>query len=176
MRTTAVFFLLLTTTAMAGPRQDMLAGIARCQAFADEHIFLDCVYGAAQPVRAELGLPPAPATQLRLVPQAMPGAPVSAPVYAPVTASAAPPPSHDSGFTLFGDGTGMTAYSFDKHGLFTVTLADGSVWKQYANDTNFAHFSGKPRNYSVSINTSDSGITRMTVRGEGGPYRVERVK
>lgn len=167
MRATLTILLLLTATAMAGPRQDMLAAIARCNAIADERMFLDCVYGAAQPVRAELGLPPAAAAQQRLVPS------ITAPLTAPAAAAAAAP-SHD-GIRLFDDSLHMTAYSFDGHGLFTVTLSDGSVWKQNSNDTNFAHFSGAAARYPVSIIAGDYG-SRMDVRGEPGPYRVEQVR
>jgi hypothetical protein len=56
--------------AQALPRDDMIAGISRCIIITDERTFLDCVYGAAQPVRAELGLPPAPILQQNLVPAA----------------------------------------------------------------------------------------------------------
>src|SRR6478735_1294857 len=64
----AIFSFGLIAGAEATPRDDMLAGISRCTVFADEKTFLDCVYGAAQPVRDELGLPPAPQSQTRLVP------------------------------------------------------------------------------------------------------------
>ena len=45
--------------AMAGPRDDVLYGISRCGGIADDRTWLDCVYGAAQPMRAQLGLQPA---------------------------------------------------------------------------------------------------------------------
>ena len=167
MRATLTIFLLLTATAMAGPRQDMLEAIARCNAIPDERLFLDCVYGAAQPVRAELGLPPAAATQQRLVPA------ITAPPTAPATTTTAGR-SHN-GLNLFDDSLHMTAYSFDGHGLFTVTLSDGSVWKQNPNDTNFAHFSGAASRYPVSIVAGEYG-SRLDVRGEPGPYRVELVR
>jgi hypothetical protein len=54
--------------AHAAPRDEMLAGISRCKSIIDEKTFLNCVYGAAQPVRAELGLPAAPVAQQNLVP------------------------------------------------------------------------------------------------------------
>ncbi len=54
--------------AMAGPREDSRAGIARCDQIVDDRGWLDCVYGAVQPMRARLGLAPAPDFQQRLVP------------------------------------------------------------------------------------------------------------
>jgi hypothetical protein len=54
--------------AHAGPRDDVKAGSARCDTISDDHTWLNCYYGAAQPVRAELGLPAAPDAQQTLVP------------------------------------------------------------------------------------------------------------
>ena len=50
------------------PRGAVRAASQRCDSITDEHTWLDCYYGAAQPVRAELGLPPAPVSQQSLVP------------------------------------------------------------------------------------------------------------
>lgn len=54
--------------AQAGPRDDVKSASVRCDGINDDHTWLNCYYGAAQPVRAELGLPPAPVTQQTLVP------------------------------------------------------------------------------------------------------------
>jgi hypothetical protein len=84
---------LLASPAFADPRSDVMAGAQRCAGIADNRTWLDCFYGAAQPMRAILGLPPAPVNQQRLVPPAL-GAPVysapSPPVYA-APSYAAPP-------------------------------------------------------------------------------------
>ncbi|HWU55632.1 MAG TPA: hypothetical protein VN175_09035 [Rhizomicrobium sp.] len=153
---------IFSSTAWAGPREDTLAGISRCAALPDDRTFLDCLYGAAQPMRARLGLQPAPVAQQRLVPPLAP-APIQAP---PPNAGTAPNAS-----PLY-----MTAYSFDKRGLFTVTLSDGSVWHQDASDTNFAHFGGKASSYRVTLVAGEYGKSRMNVRGEPGPYLVEQVR
>ena len=55
-------------TAHLSPRDAVRAASQRCDSITDEHTWLDCYYGAAQPVRAELGLPPAPVSQQTLVP------------------------------------------------------------------------------------------------------------
>src|SRR6201996_57344 len=60
------------TTAWAGPRDDVADGVSRCNRIADDRIWLDCFYGSAQPMRARLGLTPAPASQTRLVPSSGP--------------------------------------------------------------------------------------------------------
>jgi len=172
---------LCAAPALAGPRDDSLAGISRCAALPDDRTFLDCAYGAMQPLRAELGLAPALAAQQRLVPPVDPSLSRSMPP--PRAQAALPPPAapaNNSGGMFSGmftsNGLHMASYTFDRRGLFTVTLSDGSVWKQDTNDTNFAHFSGKPANYSVTVHPGDYGKARMVVRGEDGAYVVEQVR
>jgi hypothetical protein len=164
--------------ALAGPREDTLGGISRCAALPDDRSFLDCIYGAVQPMRGALGLPPALAAQQRLVPPANPA--LMRNMAPPTTMGAAPGASASKDAGIFGGLTGgaslrMASYSYDRRGLFTVTLSDGSVWRQDANDSNFAHFGGKPSNYPVTILHGDYG-DRLDVRGEPGPYRVIRVR
>jgi hypothetical protein len=179
MRKLAVFsvFILVTSTVAvwAGPREDTLSGISRCASLPDDRTFLDCIYGAVQPMRARLGRSPALPAQQRLVPPADPSLTQTAPPRAEPASPGAKPAGGLLG--LFSDGERhMTAYSFDKRGLFTVTLSDGSVWRQDPNDTNFAHFGGKASNYAVTLVTGEFGKSRMSVRGEAGPYLVEQVR
>src|SRR3954465_6266043 len=68
-----------TLQAHADTRDDIRAAIERCGVINDNRVWLDCVYGAIQPMRAQLGLQPAPEFQQRLVPPAQ-------------AAYAAPPP------------------------------------------------------------------------------------
>ena len=48
---------------LADAREDVVSGLTRCAALADDRQWLDCYYGAAQPMRAWLGLSPAPSTK-----------------------------------------------------------------------------------------------------------------
>lgn len=59
--------LLFGTPAQARPRDEAMAGAYRCAAISESRRWLDCYYGAAQPVRAVLGLAPAPPAQTNLV-------------------------------------------------------------------------------------------------------------
>jgi len=56
----------LVAPAQARPRDDALSGAIRCGAIADSRQWLDCFYGAAQPMRAALGLAPALQAQVQL--------------------------------------------------------------------------------------------------------------
>jgi hypothetical protein len=83
--------------ALADARQDVMFGAQRCAGITDDRTWLDCFYGAAQPMRSQLGLPPAPANQQRLVPQLAPAyaAPAyAAPTYAPPAAPAYAPQNY----------------------------------------------------------------------------------
>lgn len=58
--------LVLAAPASARPRDDALTGAIRCGVIGDSRQWLDCYYGAAQPVRAALGLGSALPGQLKL--------------------------------------------------------------------------------------------------------------
>jgi hypothetical protein len=167
---------------LADPRDETLAGISRCASISDGRTFLDCIYGAAQPMRASLGLPPAPLSQTSLVPPP-PGRPGSSQVNAAsrtnITPVTHPQPAAGGLFSQIFGGSApalhMASYIFDSRGMFTVTLSDGEVWKQVATDTNYADWRGPAANYIVSLIDTSAG-TKMDVKGEPGPYAVQRLR
>ena len=170
-----------TSPALADPRDETLAGISRCANISDDRTFLDCIYGAAQPMRARLGLPPAPPSQTGLVPPP-PGRPGSSPgmVSSRTNIPPANPRPGDSGLLsqIFGGSTPalhMASYIFDSHGMFTVTLSDGEVWKQVATDTNYANWRGPAADYIVALVATSVG-TKLDVKGEPGSYTVQRLR
>src|SRR3954470_20087892 len=50
----------ILTPQAAATREDVMLRLVRCAAIGDTRQYLDCYYAAAQPMRAELGLAPAP--------------------------------------------------------------------------------------------------------------------
>ena len=175
----ALLGVLPAISALAGPREDTLAGISRCANIRDDRNYLDCIYGATQPLRGSLGLPPALPAQQRLVPPAQSATQIapSSPTVAPVTRTA----SQNGGLLgrIFGTGAPelrMSTYTFDKRGLFTAVLSNGEVWQQDSNDTSYAHFGGRASDYVVSLTTTEFGGTKMDVRGEPGSFTVRRVR
>jgi len=58
--------LCVAASAQARPRDDALSGAIRCGVIADSRPWLDCYYGAAQPVRAALGMGSALPAQIAL--------------------------------------------------------------------------------------------------------------
>ena len=185
------YFLLLAllpvAPAIAGTRDDVMSAATRCAGITDDRSWLDCYYGAAQPMRAQLGLIPAPAAQTTRVPPAPGAARVysvappmpAAPAAAPARQVAAPPVSTGFFGGIFGASTDdikMAAYQFDKHGMFTVRLSNGQAWQQISDDTNFAHWRGAASNYKVSVAEGGFGHAELTVENDGQTYEVRRAK
>ncbi|HEX4105258.1 MAG TPA: hypothetical protein VHX92_03405 [Rhizomicrobium sp.] len=169
----------LGRAAQADTRGDVLSGIARCGAIADDHTWLNCLYGAAQPMRGQLGLPPAPSSQTSLVPAAVP----SSPHFSAATpaAPAAPAPKESSGFfsRILGGAAVITAmpltdYRFDGQGFFTITLANGQVWEQ--RDGPLAHWQGPASKYVATISKGAVGSFNLSIAHEGARYKVRRIR
>jgi hypothetical protein len=153
--------------AKAGPRDDSRAGIGRCDQIADDRQWLDCVYGAVQPMRARLGLSPAPEFQQRLVP----GGALRPPPQRPMAMAPAAPVQKRADNWVH-----LTAYSFDRHGMFTVTLPDGTVWQQQADDVNYAHWKDPASHYVVSVGEGMGSHGVLVLENDGNEYQVMRVR
>ena len=240
----------LAAPAQARPRDDALSGAFRCASVADSRQWLDCYYGAAQPVRAALGLAPALAGQIKLaavppgggaprdegvrdevmasaagcnrvsgdrpwldcyyaaaapmrvqlglsapagaaprpapVPQAIPQPLPYAPPPRPAAPSGPPPMPRSTGLFngMFNDikpavrNVPMQSYSLDKKGAFTVTLADGEVWKQSEEDQVYhpAHWREAGPNTLVTISPDAMHTFTMVVSGEQRIYKVKRIR
>lgn len=176
----AAIWLVAIHPATAEPTRDAVMGAAgRCEGIPDNRVWLDCFYGSAQPMRALLGLAPAPESQTRLVPA--PGAAYGG----AAVARRAPAPVREKSGGFLSDIIGdtkplannmpMTAYGFGRDGKFTVTMADGHVWQQAESDIKLAKWNRPAASYRVDItNGSSTDLYNMRVRGE--IYKVTRVK
>jgi hypothetical protein len=187
MKRALLFGAVLLTTfshaVQADTRTDVKSALNRCDVFADDRTWLNCIYGAVQPMRGRLGLPPAPASQTNLVPS--PGA---MPQYAPPPpmpqmASAPPPVQQQRGgesFMSFMTGgqkvltnVPLTAYGTDQDGLFTITLANGEVWHEMAGSP-LPHWHGPASHYMVSITKGSMDSFNLVI--EGIQYKAKRVR
>ena len=153
-----------------------MAGAARCAGITDDRTWLDCFYGSAQPMRATLGLPPAPPAQIKLVPP--PGA-----SYSTTVANRSSPPQRSRG--LLADFLGsskpvvsnvpMESYQFARNGTFTVVLKNGQTYRQEESDIVFAKWNRPAGTYLVTIIASSDKFD-LKVKGEPGViYRVRRL-
>ena len=181
--TGSVAWLMASSAAMADPTRDaVMGGAARCEGIPDNRVWLDCFYGSAQPMRATLGLAPAPESQTRLVPG--PGTSYgggASPGVAPVVRRA--PVKKSEGFfsSIIGNtqplayDMPMTAYGFGRDGHFTVTMSDGHVWQQAESDIRLAKWKKPAPSYKATINNGAS-TDLYDMRVEGVVYKVTRVK
>jgi hypothetical protein len=171
-------------------RDDVLANAKSCAAISDYRQWLDCYYGAAQPLRALLGLPPATAEQQRLS-AGVRAAP--APAAAPSIASAnrfgltedekVPPqqfglPRNESAENVDHISARMTAFTMDRNGSFTATLSNGQIWRQVSGDIGHAQWEKSPQLvvYNVTIEHGLLGSYNLRVQGKPGQYKVVRVQ
>ena len=160
--------------AMAGPREDSDAGIARCASLGDDRAYLNCIYGAVQPLRARLGLPPAPEAQIRAVPPvAAASAPISPrPAAAPSAASSRVPSE-----AAFAGGMRerMDNFTFGRGGLFRLMLENGEMYRQDPNDAPRAKWSGRGSDYQVFVIKQGPRNAVMKVAGDPNVYRMQKI-
>src|SRR4051812_5551859 len=84
---TATVGLLLALPAFADTRDEVVQGILRCATITDDRNWLDCTYGAQQPMRTKRGLPRPRQSQQERGPHA------SAQMIAPMGGSVFPAPA-----------------------------------------------------------------------------------
>jgi len=149
-----------------GPRYQVTAEALRCNGVADERQWLNCYYAAAGPVRAQLGLPPAP--------QAPPPIPGNAPMVASARPGGQPAPGHAALPTA--GWVQMSSYRFNRNGIFTIVLANGQQWQQLSGDTNLAHWHKPAESYQIRITRGALHSLNLKVKGEAANYKVERAE
>lgn len=174
--------------ALADAREDVVHGMTRCAAITDDRQWLECYYGAAQPMRAWLGLIPAPQSQLRLLqgqpqPQAMAATPLPATVSRAAVRSGPPPMPKRSGlFDLMGGADvvknqPVQSYELGRDG-FTVTLPDGQVWKQTDADAekNPVRWRQPASSMRVTVSQGAMHSFNLVVNDENAHYKVTRIR
>lgn len=175
---------------LADAREDVVNGMTRCAGLTDDRQWLECYYGAAQPMRAWLGLPPAPQSQLKLLQQtSQPATDVAPAVALPATVTRAavrtgpPPMPKKSGvFDVFGgsdvvNNAPIQSYQVTASG-FTVTLPDGQVWKQTEDDAakSPVDWNGPASSMRVSITQGALHTFNLVMGDEGHHHKVTRIR
>lgn len=144
-------------------RYQTTGDVLRCNALSQDRQWLDCYYAAAGPVRAQLGLSPAP--------QAPPPLPAGR-VIDPSVSQGAPAQTTRLVFPI---SSRMASYSFNRYGQFTVVLANGQTWRQLSGDTGAAHWTRPAAGYTVQISRGALRSFNLKVRGISNEYKVERI-
>lgn len=176
--------------AMADAREDVVRSMTRCAAYTDDRQWLDCYYGAAQPMRAWLGLPPAPQSQLKLLQDQLQSSTAPMPASLPSTVTRAavrtgppPPPKRSGIFDIFGGSdvvrnTPVQSYDMSRGGNFTVTLPDGQVWRQTDEDVlkNPVHWTQSASSMRVTISQGAVHTFNLVVNDENVHHKVMRIR
>jgi len=166
--------------AVADTRDDIVAGIQRCGVINDNKVWLDCVYGAIQPMRSQLGLQPAPEFQQRLVPP--PQTAFAPPAPAPARMATRPAPTKRHGFfdnflnappvTV----SKMASYRYEKNGAFVVALENGQEWRQSDITGGTVTWTRAPASYTVTITQGAFGSYSLRTSDSPQTYKVQPVK
>jgi len=170
-------------TVLADAREEVVSGLTRCANLTDDRQWLDCYYGAAQPMRAWLGLSPVPQAQLKLL-QTQPQ-----PTTLPTTVSRAavrtgppPPPKRSGILDMFGgedviNNTPIKSYEVAGGG-FTVTLPDGQVWQQTEDDASKHPVRWRQPASSMRVTISQGAMRsfNLVLNDENQHYKVKRVR
>jgi hypothetical protein len=172
------------TPAQADTRDDILAAIQRCGVIHDNKVWLDCAYGAIQPMRAQLGLQPAPEFQQRLVPPAQMAIAPAPPAASAPPARAASRPALRKRHGFFDNLLNappvsvakMASYRYEKNGAFVVALDNGEQWRQVDATGGSVSWNRAPANYTVTVTQGAFGSYSLRTSDSPATYKVEPVK
>ena len=158
-------------------RGDVMSAVLRCYQMPEDRQWLDCYYGAAQPVRARLGLSAGQqASALNILDPAgqhvagRPGPDGAAEDQFGLATSRAR--GRDADHVV----ARMTSYEFSRFKIFTVSLSNGQVWRQLSGDTTYAHWNKPAASYTVTISHGAFGSFKLQVKDIPAVFKVERVK
>ncbi len=174
---------LVPSVAFADAREDVVSGLARCAHLTEDRQWLDCYYGAAQPMRASLGLSPAPQSQIALV-LAQPKTAALPATIARATVRTGPPPlpKRSGMLDVWGgsdivNNSPIASYDVSRNG-FTVTLPDGQVWAQTEADASKRSVSWRQPASTMRVTISQAAMHtfNLVLNDENQHYKVKRVR
>jgi len=185
-----VVFAALSGPALADPRADVLQGMNKCSAIADDKARLTC-YDALKPqLQAALAAPPTVAKKddsswfgLDHIfggdehPQTEPKQFGSERLPPAEQAKVNPPPPEEARVQEIDSiSAKVTDYALTPTGRFIVFLDNDQVWQQIEGDTYKAHFKKNPGDNTVVISRAFLGSYAMKVNDLNQVYKVKRVK
>jgi len=174
---------LIPGLALADAREDVINSLTRCASLTEDRQWLDCYYGAAQPMRAWLGLSPAPQSQLKLL-QTQPQPSVLPATVSRATVRSGPPPKPKSSglFDVFGgddvvNQAPVQSYEIKSEG-FVITLPDGQVWQQTDDDAakNPVRWRQPASSMRVTIRQGAMRSFNLVLNDENLHHKVRRIR
>jgi hypothetical protein len=183
---------ILPIAATAGPSEDLVAGMAKCAAVADNTVRLACYDALAPQLKAAqtpVAPPAAEAAENRpwydpgrifgtspsqqTKPEQFGAENLAPPPPPPPKPGEAPPPPEPE--ALDSITAKVTDYALNPYGRFVVFLDNGQVWRQLEGDTDRAHFR-KNGGETVVISRGMLGSYNLVVNDAGPAFKVHRVK
>jgi hypothetical protein len=179
---------LVPAAAVAGPRDDLIDGMAKCATVTDNAARLACYDALAPQLKAAQSAPQEPVDNRawydpsrifgtspaqQTTPQQFGAEGLAAPPAPPrkpgEPAPPTPPPPLDSITAKVSD------YAYNPHGRVVVFLDNGQIWQQILGDTDRPHFKKGEVN-TVVISRGALGSYDMVVNDGGLAIKVRRIK
>ncbi|MBS0472221.1 MAG: hypothetical protein JSR60_14205 [Proteobacteria bacterium] len=199
-RVAALCAIVLTPVlASAGPRDELVDGMAKCAAVTDNAERLACYDALSPTLKAAEAAPPAPVAAAPAPPAAPPPVADNRPWY-DIDRLVGVPPSEQRTPDQFGSENlkappppagsaeaanvpppaldsitvGVTEYSFTPFGKFIVILENGQIWQQLQSDGGEARFKRSGKN-TVTITRALFGSYSLSLNGDK-TFKVQRLK
>jgi hypothetical protein len=188
----AAIFSCLAGVAFAGPADDLLAGLHKCAAIADDKARLTC-YDALAP-QVQTALAPRSAPQEESHPptkkeqESWFGFDVGSLFGSSPTQQTTPqqfgsenlPSTQAKKETAEAElesiTAGVTEYAYTPFGKFIVFLDNGQIWRQLEGDADRAYFRKSAKDNRVTIERGLIGSYNLTLNDSSKVYKVTRVK
>ena len=183
-----VALVLVPAGADAGPREDLIDGMAKCAAVADSAARLACYDALAPQLKAAQSAPQEPgdnrawydpgrifgvSPSAQTTPQQFGGEALAPPPPPPARPGEPPPPTPP--VSLDSITAKVTDYAYNPFGRAVVFLDNGQIWQQLEGDTDRVKFR-KGETNTVVISRGALGSYNMVVNDTGSAIKMHRIK
>jgi len=183
---------MMPAAAAAGPSEDLVSGMAKCAAVADNTARLACYDALAPQLKAVQAQPPSPPAQAadnrswydpdrifgtspsaQTRPEQFGGENLAPPPPPPPRPGEVAPPAEPEAIESIT--AKVTDFALNPYGRFVVFLDNGQVWKQVEGDTDQAHFR-KNGGDTVVLSRGIFGSYNLVINDSGTAFKVRRIK
>jgi hypothetical protein len=187
----AAVLVISSSSALAGPRDDVIAAMGKCTTISDDRARLACYDGLTPWLEEALGTP-SDALQGNRAPTedeqkswfgfnlgSLSGASPKQQTTLQKFGSDKLPETQaqaDAAETIDSISAGISDYAFTPFGRFIVFLDNGQVWRQEEGDSDRAYFYKSPKDNTVTIGRGAFGSYNLKINDSNKIYKVTRVK
>lgn len=184
--------ILLSLSAEASPRDDVLKALENCATITDDKARLACYDALVRPAQAALSRPPEPqeaaAPPTKEEQRSWFGFDISGLFGASPSRQTTPQQFGSENLSATKEKVGkaeqevdsitagVTEYAYTPFGKFIVFLDNNQVWRQLQGDADRAIFRKVPRDNKVTISRGFIGSYNLTINDSSKVFKVERIK